>query len=115
MKIGAQLYTLREYCKTLEDFSETLKKVADMGYTAVQVSGTCDYDAQWLAEQLKAAGLTCNLTHYKIDRILNETDKTVADHNIFGCKCIGLEASSIMTVTSFSFAAATMRSISSYE
>ena len=31
MKIGAQLYTLHDYCKTLEDFSETLKRVADMG------------------------------------------------------------------------------------
>ena len=92
MKIGAQMYTVRESCKTLEDFAETLKKIADIGYTAVQVSGTCDYEAEWLAEQLKATGLTCNLTHYKIDRILNETDKTVADHNIFGCKCIGLGA-----------------------
>ena len=40
MKIGAQLYTVRDFCKTLDDFSETLKKVADIGYTTVQVSGT---------------------------------------------------------------------------
>ena len=25
MKIGAQLYSLRDYCKTLDDFKETLK------------------------------------------------------------------------------------------
>ena len=62
MKIGAQLYTLRDYCKTLEDFSETLKKVADIGYTTVQVSGTCAYEADWLAEQLKNTGLTCGIT-----------------------------------------------------
>ena len=39
MKIGAQLYTLHNFTKTLEGFSEALKKVADIGYTSVQVSG----------------------------------------------------------------------------
>ena len=37
MKIGAQLFTVHDITKTLEDFSETLKKVADIGYTSVQV------------------------------------------------------------------------------
>ena len=68
MKIGAQLYSLRDYCKTLDDFKETLKKVADMGYTSVQVSGTCAYEADWLADALKETGLTCDLTHYSLDK-----------------------------------------------
>ena len=41
MIIGAQLYTRRDFCRNLDDFSENLKKVADIGYTSVQVSGTC--------------------------------------------------------------------------
>lgn len=90
MKIGAQLYTVRQSCTKLDDFAETLKRVADIGYTTVQVSGTCDYEADWLAEQLKANGLSCNLTHYKLDRIMHEPDDTVAFHNAFGCKYIGL-------------------------
>lgn len=65
MKIGAQLYTLHNFTKTLEGFSEALKKVADIGYTSVQVSGTCAYEPEWLAEQLNANGLTCDLTHYE--------------------------------------------------
>ena len=52
MEIGAQLYTVRDFCKTPEDFAETLKKVADIGYRTVQVSGTCAYEPEWLAEQL---------------------------------------------------------------
>ena len=90
MKIGVQLYTLRDYCKTLEDFAETLKKVADMGFSTVQVSGTCAYEADWLRDALKAAGLTCNLTHFNFDRIVNETEKVVDEHNTFGCKYIGV-------------------------
>ena len=64
MKIGAQLYSVHDYTKTLDGFSESLKKVADIGYTSVQVSGTCAYEPEWLAEQLKANGLTCDPVSY---------------------------------------------------
>ena len=90
MKIGAQLYTLREHAATLEDFAETLKKVADIGYTTVQVSGTCAYEPGWLKEQLDKAGLACVITHTNQDRIANETDAVIADHKVFGCGYIGL-------------------------
>ena len=90
MKIGAQLYSVHNHTKTLEDFSETLKKVADIGYTSVQVSGTCDYEPEWLKEQLKATGLTCDLTHYSFDKVLENPKKVTEDHKIFGCKYIGL-------------------------
>lgn len=50
MEIGAQFYTLRDYCKTLEGLSESLKKVVDIGYKNVQISGVCAYEPAWLAE-----------------------------------------------------------------
>jgi len=90
MKIGAQLYTVREFTKTLEGFEETLKRVADIGYTSVQVSGTCAFEAEWLAEKLKIIGLTCDLTHIAYPRIINETEQVIKEHKIFGCKYIGL-------------------------
>lgn len=90
MKIGAQLYTLNRFTKTLDGFAEALKKVADIGYTSVQVSGTCAYEPEWLSEQLKANGLTCDLTHYDFGKVLADPEKVVADHKIFGCKYIGL-------------------------
>ena len=52
MVIGAQLYTVTKFCQNLDDLSETLKKVADMGYTSVQLSGVCEYDPKWMKEQL---------------------------------------------------------------
>ena len=51
MEIGAQFFTLREQCKTLDDFALSLRKVADIGYRNVQISGTCAFEAQWLKEQ----------------------------------------------------------------
>ncbi len=90
MIIGAQLYTLRNYCKTLEDFALTMKRTADIGYTTVQVSGTCSYQPEWLAQQLKKNGLKCVITHYNPDRIAEDTDTVISEHDVFDCKYIGL-------------------------
>lgn len=90
MEIGAQLFTVRELCKTLDDFAETLKKIADIGYRTVQVSGVCDYEPEWLKAQLEKNGLRCVLTHIRGDRILNEPAKVAQEHSVFGCDCVGL-------------------------
>lgn len=90
MEIGAQFYTLRDYCTNLDDFALSLKKVAEIGYKYVQISGVCEYDGEWLDEQLKKNGLTCVLTHYSADDIKNRPLDVVKKHNLFGCKSIGL-------------------------
>ena len=90
MQIGAQFYTVRNQCQTLEDFALTLRKVADIGYKTVQISGTCPYDAEWLREQLAANDLKCVLTHIPVPRLTGETAQVIADHHVFGCENIGL-------------------------
>lgn len=90
MEIGAQLYTVRSFCQNLTDFSETLRRVADIGYRTVQVSGTCDYDAAWLKQELDRNGLRCVLTHIPADRLTAKTDEVIASHDVFGCDHIGL-------------------------
>lgn len=90
MELGAQLYTLRDYAKDLDGFADCLKRVAEMGYKTVQVSGTCAYEPGWLAEQLRQNGLRCVLTHIAQSRITDHTDEAVADHKVFGCQYIGL-------------------------
>ena len=90
MQIGAQFYTVRNQCQTLDDFALTLRKVADIGYKTVQISGTCPYDAQWLKEQLDASGLRCVLTHIPVPRLTGELKQVIADHHVFGCENIGL-------------------------
>lgn len=90
MKIGAQLWTVREFCANLDDFAETLAKIADIGYETIQVSGTCKYTAEWLKRQLDKNGLTCVITHTSPDELVHETEKVVREHNIFGCDYVGL-------------------------
>ena len=90
MQIGAQFYTVRNQCQTLDDFALTLRKVADIGYKTVQISGTCPYEAEWLREQLAANDLRCVLTHIPVPKLTGETDKVIADHHVFDCEHIGL-------------------------
>ena len=90
MEIGAQFYTVRNTCQNLADFAETLKKVADIGYRNVQISGTCPYPADWLKENLDKNGLKCVLTHIPVPRLTGELEQVIADHEVFGCGHIGL-------------------------
>lgn len=90
MEIGAQLYTVRDYCKNLTDFAETLKRVADIGYRTVQVSGTCAFEPDWLDGELKKNGLRCVLTHTPGDRIAADPAQVAKDHDRFGCEYVGL-------------------------
>ena len=90
MQIGAQLYTVREYCTNLADFADTLQKIAQIGYKTVQVSGTCAYEPEWLAEQLRKNGLRCVLTHIPPDQIAENPEQVAAAHKIFSCGGVGI-------------------------
>jgi len=123
MEIGAQFFTVRDTCKTLEGFAETLKKVADIGYRTVQISGTCAYEPEWLDAELKKNGLKCVITHIPADRIINETAIVANQHDVFGCDYVGLgyysfdpakEASVEDFIATYSAAAKTLKENGKY-
>lgn len=89
MKIGAQFYTLRNFCKDLDGLSEALRKTADIGYTTVQISGTCPYDPHWLKAELDKNGLQCVITHTPKDQLLDPV-KVCDGHKTLGCGYVGL-------------------------
>lgn len=90
MKIAAQLYTLRDYCKNLTDIESTFERVKDMGYTAVQMSGMDFSQPEKLAKLVEKYGFEVCLTHMPFDRMLNDTDKLIEEHKMYGCNTIGL-------------------------
>ncbi len=90
MKVGAQLYTVRDFCKDLDGFALTLRKIADIGYRYVQVSGTCAFDPHWFKAELDKNGLECVLTHTPADKLLRDPAAVAAEHDVFGCKYVGL-------------------------
>ncbi len=90
MQIGAQLYTVRAYTQTPDSFAETLKKVAEIGYKTVQVSGTCAFEPEWLKNELAKNGLQCVITHTPPVKMLADPVQVAKDHDVFDCKYIGL-------------------------
>lgn len=78
-QVAAQLYTLRAYLQTPAEIAASLKKVREIGYTAVQLSGLGPIGEAELNSILAGEGLTNCATHEPSDEILNETDKVI-DH-----------------------------------
>jgi sugar phosphate isomerase/epimerase len=85
-RIAAQLYTLREFTKTPADIADTMKKVAKIGYEAVQVSGMGPIDPHELRKIVDGEGLTICATHSGYDRMKNETEAVIQEHYVIGCK-----------------------------
>lgn len=91
MQTGAQLYTLRAYTQTEKDFAYSIRKVAEMGYKTVQISGIGGgIRPERVREICDKNGLKIVLTHTNGDRIMNDTEKVIEEHNILGADYIGL-------------------------
>lgn len=90
MIVGAQLYTVRDYIQTPSDIAFTLKKIADMGYKTVQVSAMGPIDPAELRKRCDDLGLKIVLTHTRPERILQETQQVIYEHEVLGCPYIGI-------------------------
>lgn len=89
MKAGLNLYSIRKSIATEADFLATAHKLREMGYSYMQFSGA-PFDAEMIRRVSEESQLPVYLTHVPRDRILNDTDKLMEEHDIFGCKNIGL-------------------------
>lgn len=90
MLIGAQLYTIREFTQTVKDIEESFKKIAEIGYSCVQVSGLGFILPEKLRDIASANNLEIIITHTNPDRILSDTENVINEHKVFGCKHIGI-------------------------
>ena len=84
--IAAQLYTLRKHLQTAEDIAETLKKVKDIGYTEVQISGFGPVAPAETAQIIRDTGINVCATHVQWERFLNELDAVIEEHKMWNCK-----------------------------
>lgn len=84
--IAAQLYTLRDHCRTAADLANTLKKVRAIGYESVQISGIGPIDPKDVAKILQDNQLTCCITHIGLDQMRNEFDAVLEKHRLWDCQ-----------------------------
>jgi len=88
-KIGAQLYTIREYGQTVEKLEEAFARISKIGYKTVQVSGIAVP-----AAEVKALCDKYNLepivTHRGYQEYTEKIDSVIEYHKTLGCNMCGL-------------------------
>ncbi|MBN1674466.1 MAG: sugar phosphate isomerase/epimerase [Kiritimatiellae bacterium] len=96
-KVAAQMYTVRDFCKTGKDFAESLRKISDAGYTAVQLSGVGaiqgenpDVPVAEARKMLDDNGLKCIATHRSWDLLSHETQAEIDFHHALACDWAGI-------------------------
>ncbi len=95
MTLAAQMYTLRDFTSTPEALDETLGRVAQIGYPAVQLSaiGAWDkglIDPAGIRAVLDKHGLRCCATHRPLKRLLENTAEEIAIHQTLGCDYVAV-------------------------
>jgi sugar phosphate isomerase/epimerase len=85
-QLAAQLYTVRDFTNTPADIATTMKKVKQLGYDAVQCSALGTIDAHELKRIVDGEGLTICATHTDYDRMRDEPQAVIDEHNLWGCK-----------------------------
>ena len=91
MQAGLNLFSIRNYLDTEEHFLQAAKELKKMGYAYIQYSGGA-FDPDRIARVSTQADLPVVLTHVPMDRIVRDTQALMEEHEIFGCKNIGLGA-----------------------
>ena len=90
MKLGAQFYSIRDNTTTPEDLKKAFKAIKEIGYEVVQMSAICEIDADLLRSYSEEFGLPITCTHSPFDRIVNDTDRLIEEHKMYGCPTIAL-------------------------
>ncbi len=89
VKIGLNLFSVRNLIQNEKDLLNAVLELKKSGYDYFQYSGA-PFDAQMIARVSKEADASFCLTHVPMQRIVEDTDRLMEEHDLFGCKNIGL-------------------------
>ena len=92
MKLGAQLFSLRDRCDTSEKLRNCFKDVKSIGYDIVQASAICNIEAERLLSYIEEFDLPVMCTHRSFEEIVERTEESIAFHKTIRCPVIGLGA-----------------------
>ncbi len=92
MKLGVQFYTLRDFAKTERDLDFCFYKIAQIGYSCVQLSAVDHFDAETLKRVADKYSIEIAATHIPSEDFLDNIEKVISDHKTMGCKYVGMGA-----------------------
>lgn len=88
--VAAQLYTVRDFTKTVEEFAESIAKVSAIGYTAVQVSATGPIPPADVKKICDEHGITVANTHVPWPSLKEDIASTIDVHHLWECKHVAV-------------------------
>ncbi|HEY3416827.1 MAG TPA: sugar phosphate isomerase/epimerase [Armatimonadota bacterium] len=88
--IAAQMFTLRDYLKTPQEIAATMKRVREIGYTAVQLSALGPIEPKELAVILEREDLAAVITHTPYSRLVDDLPGVIADHRTLRCPNVAI-------------------------
>lgn len=89
-RLAINLYTLREYLKTYDDFEKTLEKVKKTGYEVIQMSGVGPVEPFKMKAVADKLGLKICATHIDLDRLRSDFDGVVEEQWLYDCKHLAI-------------------------
>lgn len=90
IKLGAQLYTLRDYIKTYEDCEKTFEYLNGIGVNVIQISGIGPIPADKVAYLCGKYNMDVCCTHTSFDRMRTDLDSVMKEHKMLGCDTLGI-------------------------
>lgn len=89
-RIGAQLYTVRDFTKTKEAFENTIKKLSEIGYKAVQISAVGDIAPEDMKAICERYNTEIVCTHKAYGDYTERIGEMIDFHKKLGCGIAGL-------------------------
>ncbi len=89
-RIGAQLYTVRNSCQTEPDFAATVKRLHEIGYKVIQISGIGDFAPEFVRDICETYGMTVACVHWDLGDFENRPDYVVHYQKTINCHIAGL-------------------------
>ncbi len=89
-RIGAQLYTVRDFVKDEKSFGETMKKLSGIGFKSVQISGVGPIAPEVMRDICAENNLAISSTHKGFEDYRDRIDDMIAFHKALGCDIAGL-------------------------
>ncbi|MBQ3256550.1 MAG: sugar phosphate isomerase/epimerase [Oscillospiraceae bacterium] len=89
-KVSAQLFTLREFEKTEEEFITTMQRLSEMGFEYAQFSGvTAPMKPARVKEIMDVAGIKICCTHMPWERLRDNPEQVAEDNIAMGNTVVG--------------------------
>ena len=97
MKLGVQLYSVRDVCQDAAGLRETFRRIKEIGYDAVQVSGIGEgITAEEIVSAAREFDLLIPTTHVSLEQVVNETEAMIEYHRTLGATEIGIGGAGVI-------------------